>query len=123
MITARTKRTNNWLTNNHHGIRWQDGDVDYRRFADILRRSIPAGSKVYVKGDNKMKFLGKLLDMNIIDVGGLDCPSFPTLVHQMHTCFHHGDAGPAAASEKDFTDHCAYYKALKVFKWVKDNME
>lgn len=29
-----------WLTHNHHGLQWDEGDVDYRRARSLIERSL-----------------------------------------------------------------------------------
>src|SRR5437868_1505328 len=55
-LNGKQKKTNNWLTNNRHGIKWSDGDVEYEKFHEVLRRSIPSQSAVYIKGLKKSNY-------------------------------------------------------------------
>ena len=36
----RYKCENSWLTRNYHGINWQDGEIPYEEFEEILKSSV-----------------------------------------------------------------------------------
>lgn len=65
LLTRAEKSQACWLTANHHGLQWNDGDVDYRKAKTIVRRAvcdqIETPRTVYVKGLQKTKWLREIL--------------------------------------------------------------
>ncbi|KAL6265724.1 hypothetical protein P5V15_002527 [Pogonomyrmex californicus] len=60
-----------WVTANHHGLQWSDGDVAYRFSKPVIRngvcdRSRDAPRRVYVKGLEKKKWLEQILGGDVI---------------------------------------------------------
>jgi len=55
------KFQNAWLTTNQHGIRWADGDVSFDRLESILSKSVPHGSRDYVKEKEKVALFSEMV--------------------------------------------------------------
>ncbi|KAL6265856.1 hypothetical protein P5V15_002679 [Pogonomyrmex californicus] len=60
-----------WITSNHHGLQWSDGDVVYRLSKHVIRNGVCDQSRdtpkrVYIKGLNKKKWLEEILGCDII---------------------------------------------------------
>ncbi|XP_011633762.1 uncharacterized protein LOC105424949 [Pogonomyrmex barbatus] len=54
------KNLKRWITSNHHGLQWSDGDVAYRLSKHVIRNGVcdqsrDAPKRVYVKGLEKKK--------------------------------------------------------------------
>ena len=58
------KYQNGWVAKNLHNMTWFDGEVPYHRLAPILMKCIPVGSRVYVKGTEKVSFFKHLVCFN-----------------------------------------------------------
>ena len=69
---------NNWLENNHHGINWFHGDIEYKCLESVSRTSLRDYKIVFTKGEQKARFLNKVHD-TVIDLSELNCPSLNTL--------------------------------------------
>jgi len=112
---AATLKENIWLTNNFHGISWEEGDVPYAQLRSILTEQIDPGSRVYVKGEEKANFIQKLTSANVVDLQTLGCPSLRRpnfwLLTPQYTCPRHNGT--------NFV--CARDQALKLFSWYISN--
>lgn len=54
-------KDNAWLTENHHKLRWTDGDVPYYKIVDILQRIAGETYIFFVKGEEKKRWLTQFL--------------------------------------------------------------
>ncbi|KAL6268280.1 hypothetical protein P5V15_001396 [Pogonomyrmex californicus] len=60
LLTKTEKSKTCWITSNHHGLQWSDGDVAYRLSKHVIRNGVcdqsrDAPKRVYVKGLEKKK--------------------------------------------------------------------
>ena len=55
------RSTARWLENNHHGIPWGSGEIPFEQLEDVLKKNLFFAQKVFVKGQEKKKFLKQLL--------------------------------------------------------------
>ena len=66
-LTGEERAGIRWLTNNHHSLRWMDGNVSYDRARELIREATCAnlGNRViYVKGSEKIQWLRTILGDN-----------------------------------------------------------
>lgn len=65
LLTKSEKSKACWLTANHHGLNWKDGDIKYARVKEIIRRAACEGlmseTTIYVKGLEKKQWLEEIL--------------------------------------------------------------
>lgn len=68
LLTKSEKSKACWLTANHHGLQWKDGDVEYALAKGIVRRAVCDGWNIdettpliYVKGLEKRRWLEEIL--------------------------------------------------------------
>ena len=110
-LAARYKCENNWLTRNYHGINWQDGEIPYEEFEEILKSSVRGASKIYVKGLEKQKWLQNIIS-RVCNIEDLDCPSLtklhgakdiPCSHHNLHICKN---------------SNCAVINAIALKRWL-----
>ncbi|XP_043284952.1 uncharacterized protein [Venturia canescens] len=85
-IPARYKGVNLWLERNYHRLRWSAGDVPYDEVENVLRSVLRDASTVYVKGEQKQRWLEQF-GFNARDV--VDCPSLRTSCKLAAACPHH----------------------------------
>uniref|UniRef100_A0A6V7L4L5 Uncharacterized protein n=1 Tax=Bracon brevicornis TaxID=1563983 RepID=A0A6V7L4L5_9HYME len=83
---------NSWCIRQYHGIRWEDESIPYTqlktKFAEIVRNT----QKVYVKGYEKRIWVAEFIEIPVIDLEELECPSvvkLRRLPHKLHR-EHHG---------------------------------
>lgn len=81
--------TNKWITNNHHKLRFEDGDVEFDRLSSIfdkIGQLSMGGGRIFVKGKEKVQWVRKLCrhqDVNVIDLVYL--PSLQSTVYTLHS--------------------------------------
>ena len=150
-ISAETRKHNQWITENFHGLRWSDGIFQYSDFGLILKQMIPAGSRVYAKGREKAKYISEHLSLDVTDMNNLNCPESKDIWFPQFSCFfhhfHHSydkhpeDIAPdilkcANANDKWFPTttcfyhsanhdykYCAVTKTLKFAVWLTNHFE
>lgn len=92
-LPSKYKRQNTWLTQFHHGIDWKSGSEDYENILSILTTHLKKADDIYVKGDDKKKWLEELLhpfadQYNITNIEDLECPCLYELKRE-YQCAHH----------------------------------
>jgi len=102
---------NTWLTNNFHGLLWEEGHVSYERLKDILASHLDSYNIVYVKGKEKGEFLQKRTTAKVMDLHNLGCPSLRRpnfwVLTPRYTCLRH----------KGTSYVCSRDQALKLYSW------
>lgn len=77
LLTKAEKSKICWLTANHHGLMWKDGDVKYNRAREIIQRAVCDASTldgdtpkrlIYVKGLEKKHWLEMIIGNAIHDI-------------------------------------------------------
>lgn len=76
LLTRAEKSKICWLIGNHHGLAWKDGDVEYNRAKEIIRRAVCDGAsednaserRIYVKGIEKKHWLEKIIGDAVRDI-------------------------------------------------------
>ena len=63
LLTANEKSQACWLTANHHGLQWKDGDVEYAVAKTLIRNAVSdeAIARVYIKGVEKKRWLIEII--------------------------------------------------------------
>lgn len=52
LLSAEDRSRATWLVRNHHGLKWQEGDVDYKRARTLTKRALsfdPDEVSVYMR--------------------------------------------------------------------------
>ncbi|KAK0165640.1 hypothetical protein PV328_004142 [Microctonus aethiopoides] len=73
------KAINSWVTRNYHGIFWEDDNVLYDKFRDILEIVLKDVNYIYVKDVEKKEWLYNIIrytQKKIINIEKLKCPPF-----------------------------------------------
>jgi hypothetical protein len=89
-----------WVEHNHHGLRWNDGTVNYSELYEILDTVLDSTSAtIYVKGEEKKKILADRRSnrFNIVDVEDYGCSTLKQLKKE----------------RKDQLEHCCYHDPIK----------
>lgn len=90
-LNKNARNQNEWLTRNHHGLDYFDGEVSIKVLFKNLRRFLKSVRKVYVRGRDKLLYLQKITSREIINLEtDNDCPSFDNLPWSSQYCFQHG---------------------------------
>ena len=104
-ITPHYERSNRYCTRKLHGLRWDEGDLEYDTLNIILEeRTSPV---ICVKGKEKTSFLSNiLLGKEIKNLEEILPVKLSSLKKVDHRCFH---VGPS----------CAVKNVLKLYNWLK----
>ena len=105
-----TRRENDWLTRNHHGLNYFDGEASFELVKKCLRDLVKEVNKIYVRGAIKSETLNKIIAHQIHNLENNEhCPSFDNLFSDLY-CMHH------AAKNKYY--FCALNNAYKLKSWL-----
>lgn len=67
LLQTKSKRTNHWLENNFHHLKWEDGFLPYEKMAEILCGILPNSKEkffnIYVNGEEKQNWLVQSFDL------------------------------------------------------------
>jgi len=82
------QKKNRWLEQRFHGLRWSAGRLPYDTVRGILTSLFKGATRIYVKGYEKAVWLRQLsgLDIPIVDLSDLGCPSLRKLQSTNTTC-------------------------------------
>lgn len=85
-LTKAEQRQANWLRDNYHGLKWNDGSISFNSVKKFLTSNV-ANSKIFVKGDEKKIWVSKLLEhkVPVYDLEKLGCPNLEALCHENST--------------------------------------
>lgn len=112
-LPERVRQENNWLTRNYHGIEWYDGEANPKYFTLQMREITRNTRYIYVRGNEKARYLQNLLSRNIYNLEGIS-PAFKNLLPEEERgryCSHHG-------FRKFGIFHCALRNAYKLKRWL-----
>lgn len=73
-LSKEMKVQNKWLERHYHCLNWFSGELDYGESIKIIK-SLNVAKMVYVKGDDKNKWLEKYLN-NVYNIEEFNCPAF-----------------------------------------------
>src|SRR5215510_14389707 len=87
LLPAQICNTNRWITTNLHGIRWDDGFVEYEKLREILLWIIADHRVIYVKGFEKAQFLTEFIGLGklFVDLHLIGCPKASDLLSSRFT--------------------------------------
>lgn len=105
-LPARYKGINYWLERNYHHLDWRTGDVSYSELENVLRSVLPNASVIYVKGDQKKRWLQRF-GFDVHDV--VTCPSLRTANKMAAFCPYHDST------------HCALRNVLTLRKFLRES--
>lgn len=71
-----------WLTRNHHNLEWCSGEIPYINLETDCYNILNEANKIYVKGEEKVKWLENLLYKKIINLEKFNCPALSELHSQ-----------------------------------------
>lgn len=115
VTSAKSIRTNRWLSKNYHCVRWEEGDVSYQHLSSIFQDIDLNYKYIFVKGHQKKDFLLKFLhSCEIINLEEYKCPRVNEMQSiQISPCITH----------KDFKLMCSYYRSHILAEWVYSNYD
>ena len=106
-LTPRDRHQCTYVSNNIHGLRWEEGELPYEKLEEHLRRV--ACFVLYAKGFGKCKMLEKQYGIMAYNLDSVLCPTMTELPEVEVRCTYH--------SRKK---HCAMAKAVAFASWLKE---
>lgn len=105
-------RQNNWLTVNHHGLEWCEGDISSKKMYKNLQEICMRADKIYVRGKEKSELLVKVTTRQVINLEQDECPPFQKLIWCEKYCIQHAirPCYPRCA--------CALNNAFRLKNWL-----
>lgn len=95
-LSAKAKRTNNWLTKHFHSITWNEGFVEYKELDNITYHYCQQFGTIYTTGLKKVKFISQytsdtvvnyLISKNLyFNTGDGFCNSVQQETHKLKNC-------------------------------------
>lgn len=102
--------TNMWITDNHHKLRFDDGDIEYNRIFSIFDKIALlslGGGRLLVKGSEKVQWVRQLCrPQNLIIIDLSDLPSLKSSSYSLH---------PACLANHP---NCALQNVLKIGAYI-----
>lgn len=89
-LQCSVRHQNNWLASNKHGLHWLDGDITEKKLVKNLQDISKLADKIYVRGEEKQKFLQGIVTNDIINLE--EEPNFPSFKNLQWTdtyCIQH----------------------------------
>lgn len=83
-LNCRDKKQMIWLAKNYHGLSWSAGSISMTELRRIIRPILRYISKIYVKGEEKVKWLHDILDCSEISINIINIESFGCEI-KLHT--------------------------------------
>ena len=115
LFRSKSRRQNNWLSRNYHGIEWFDGETNFKCFVVQLREITRQARYIYSRRQEKTYYLQRLLSRNVYNLEGIS-PAFKNLPEDKEygwQCSHHGFR---FCSTDKFL--CALRNACKLKRWL-----
>jgi hypothetical protein len=106
------KDSNKLLTENRHGLRWNQGYVEYKQLSRILLKTLRRVTSLYTTTRVKAEFLKSLLDRTFLPLEEFNLPDIQTSDNKL-TCFHPCHFVPrfycALKTASSFAQYLEYY--------------
>lgn len=110
-----TRSENKYLTLNHHGLEWYEGDVNCRQLHANLREIAKHSRNIWTRGREKANLLCQIMtrEINDLEHAQWGCPSFNYLPATCTRCLRHSLGGVSP-----FT-RCAMAQANRMKKFIR----
>jgi hypothetical protein len=113
VIPKQIRKTNGWITQKLHKIRWNDGNVPYVKFYSIVQELSDSEEKIYAKGSEQTKFFSDLCGKQVIDLDTLKCPKAEDITVDVNVS--------CGSQLEKHENHCAMNKCYKYATWMLDH--
>lgn len=105
----------NYLTQNIHGIYWEDGYMDEKDAIRLMKDTVKDAVAIYCKGSERVNWLKKTLGMFVIDLDLLSSPKsnkyYPDQFQLFLKCSY-------ISHRRNNRHKCALQSALKYREWM-----
>ena len=71
---------NNWLTSNHHGIEWFDGNISHREVHANLRELTRPARQIFIKGSQESAIIQSITTRHVENLENYNCPPLHQLI-------------------------------------------
>lgn len=61
-----------WLTRNHHGLHWSQGEIDYNEISECVKPLLEQNLLIYVKGEQKIDWLKDICNNHNINCRNIE---------------------------------------------------
>ena len=123
-LPAHDRQTVIWLTNNLHGLDWDEGDIPCCDLETIcLSFSFRfTRKKFFAKGIEKCELLSKLLQKTVYNLEDLNCPRISEIIseEQVPSCYHRSNF---RSTNDQLSNHCAERKARIFSQWTQSDAQ
>ena len=123
-LPAQDRQTVIWLTNNLHGLDWDEGDISYCDLKTIcLSFSFRFTRKFFfAKGIEQCELLSKLLQKTVYNLEDLICPRISEIIseEQVPFCYLHSIF---LSTNDQLSNHCAERKAKIFSQWTQSDAQ
>jgi len=106
LYSRKDQKAINWAVNKYHNIFWDQGNISYANFKQILQFDTRQFTHVCTKGAEKAKFLSNVLKRKVYDLTLYDCPKIRTNLNE--SCDLHFK----------YSGQCAEKAAEKIQHWL-----
>lgn len=114
-LPEHVQETNTYCSTQLHGIHWFDGDTTIKSLQVNLQEISKSAVNVYVRGDEKAKFLQNLMGREVTNIELYQAPTFAQLNRMFpkaSVCTTHG-----LQLSFDIKYYCALQKVLTLKEW------
>ena len=125
-LPAHDRQTVIWLTNNLHGLDWDEDDIPYSDLKTIcLSFSFRlTRKKFFAKGIEKFALLTKLLQKTVYNLEDLNCPRISDIISEAQVppppCYLHSNF---RSTNNQLSNHCAERKARLFSQWTQSGAQ
>ena len=113
------RATNDYCTTEVHGLQWFEGECTHRQLRQNLQRIARNAQRIYVRGQDKVKYLESCLGRTIINTEKYSGPAFA----ELNRMFYNEDVpmcNTHALKHHSFTKQlCALTKAQHLRAWLR----
>lgn len=112
--TDKSRRTNYWLENYYHNLKWEYGEVEYENMGDIFKFIDCKYEFVFVKGRDKKMFVSQQLHKcSVVNLEDFGCPKIDSLIldERGSHCIVHNYA----------KKKCTQYRTEALAGWINNN--
>ena len=78
----------NWTFKKYHGIPWESGKHTLEQLKPLLKQIIGDKNIIFTKGQSKALFLKNLLNIEVIDLSKIKCPSVSKREYKTNCLLH-----------------------------------
>lgn len=120
-LPADKRSSVNYLIDHHHGIRWEDGYITFKELVTLICDITANASQIFIKGNERARFIEKLTNKPTIDLDTLKCPRAKFLQVEPSTpdCFYYRHS----ADYHSYFEACSLRRVYKLKNWYKEYIE